>query len=262
MSKSGPRIPTPILTNALCAYGCNSIAKYKNASGRLMCDTSSSKCPEIKKKNSEGGKLSYQIVGKRKEGREIYKNLPQATKDKMAWNRGQTKETNPIIKKMAEASSQLARVQMYNKKPRGVASNPQMRWKRNHIPYIDSSGKECILDSIHEFKVANILDKNNIYWIRPEKIFLQNKDFGYYYEPDFYLRDYNVYLDPKSKWHGSPAYPGYQGYAKQNNQLKKIHQCEIEFNIHILILWSHSKKSYSWAGILSQIIEKQSSVLT
>jgi len=95
MSKSSPQKPLSIITQALCAYGCLTIAKYQSVSGKLMCETSSSKCPEIKRKNSESGKNSY--LSGRKPHKQIYENLPQETKDRMAWNRGKKFVPNNTI---------------------------------------------------------------------------------------------------------------------------------------------------------------------
>jgi hypothetical protein len=252
MSKSGPQKPLSIITQELCAYGCLTIAKYQSVSGKLMCETSSSKCPEIKRKNSESGKNSY--LSGRKPHKQVYENLPQETKDRMAWVRGKTKITHPEYhKKRIETYSKNSKIYGFNKNIRGVALDPLKRWKRNNILYHDSFGNYCTLESFHELKVANELDKNNILWIRPSRIKLKNTEYGIHYEPDFYLIDYDVYLDPKSKWCGSPVDKKYQGYAKQNNQLNKIKQCEIENNIKIVILWNENEKSHSWLGILDQI---------
>lgn len=76
------RIATPLDTNELCSYGCGCIAKFKNGSGKLMCLERSNSCPAIRAKNSNGLKNS---------GRDYktdYQNLPQESKDKMAWARG------------------------------------------------------------------------------------------------------------------------------------------------------------------------------
>lgn len=82
----------PIKTNKLCYYGCGNVAKYVNGSGNLMCDTRSNKCPEIKKKNSSGGKQAYSL-GIRTPAKERYKNLDQEIKDKMSWNKGKNPGT-------------------------------------------------------------------------------------------------------------------------------------------------------------------------
>ena len=59
------RIAIPIETDELCSYGCGNIAKFKNKSGTIMCNTSAQGCPIVKKKNSDGLKKAY------KEGRKI-----------------------------------------------------------------------------------------------------------------------------------------------------------------------------------------------
>lgn len=84
----------------VCSYGCGLIAKYKNKSGNLMCDTSPSKCPENKRKNSEKLKESYSS-GKRIDQKTQYSNLPEKSKNKMAWSRGLTKETDERVEKQA-----------------------------------------------------------------------------------------------------------------------------------------------------------------
>lgn len=86
LESSMKRVAIPVKTDELCSYGCGSIAKFKNGSGNLMCQDRSNKCTAIKIKNSKGGKKSY-LSGKRKSSSHVYMNLPQETKDRMAWNR-------------------------------------------------------------------------------------------------------------------------------------------------------------------------------
>lgn len=78
------RLPLPIQTDQLCHYGCGNTAKYIIQSNKLICESSPSKCQINRAKNSKGVKNTY------KNGRNnsiIYENLPQESKDKMAWNR-------------------------------------------------------------------------------------------------------------------------------------------------------------------------------
>ena len=71
----------------ICHYGCGREAIKQNKSGNWMCENSSSKCPEIKKKNSMGGVVAY-TTGKRIKPKDQYRNLPEETKEKMAWKKG------------------------------------------------------------------------------------------------------------------------------------------------------------------------------
>jgi hypothetical protein len=59
--------------------------------------------------------------------------------------------------------------------------------------------KEIWFDSKWEVLVAKSLDEANIKWIRPRVGFVWN-DLGRKYYPDFYLADYDVYLDPKNSY--------------------------------------------------------------
>jgi len=81
------RKPENILTTELCSYGCGNTAKFKNTSHKLMCDYSSSKCPINREKNSAGLARAFQN-GTRVSAKAQYESLPQETKDKMAWSRG------------------------------------------------------------------------------------------------------------------------------------------------------------------------------
>jgi len=85
------RISDPIETTELCSYGCGNVARFINGSKRLMCCKSSNSCPENKRKNSLGLKNCGRDYV------EVYKNLPQDSKDRMNWAKGLTKETNASI---------------------------------------------------------------------------------------------------------------------------------------------------------------------
>lgn len=57
------------------------------------------------------------------------------------------------------------------------------------------------LQSRWELLVANELDSNNIHWCRPEYIlWVDESGKVRRYFPDFYLLDYDVYLDPKNDY--------------------------------------------------------------
>lgn len=68
------------------------------------------------------------------------------------------------------------------------------RLQRNIIEY-----RGVLLDSTWEFELAKRLDQLAIKWIRPEPLKWIDKQGLYHnYFPDFFLPDYNVYLDPKN----------------------------------------------------------------
>jgi hypothetical protein len=88
--------PSFIENQQLCSYGCNQSAKYKFInSGNFCCSRVHNSCPANKNKNS---------IGLKNSGRDYksdYNNLPQSTKNRMAWATGLTKETDIRIEKMS-----------------------------------------------------------------------------------------------------------------------------------------------------------------
>ena len=71
---------------------------------------------------------------------------------------------------------------------------------------LNNRGKKCVykgitFDSLWEKKVAIFLESKNMNWDRPEVSlpWFDRKGKQRKYFPDFYLIDYNIYLDPKNK---------------------------------------------------------------
>ena len=92
-------------------------------------------------------------------------------------------------------------------------------------------------DSSWEVTVAKELDANNIKWNRPTVGFIWN-DEGRKYYPDFYLPDYNVYLDPKN--------PYLQIQDKQ-----KLEAAQKRNNIRVLML---NESQLEWKEIQALIV--------
>lgn len=230
----------PIGTTALCKHGCGNVAKFKTPSGLLLCESVSTKCPAIRAKNSAGLKLAYENNIKR---RDVYSTLPKEVKDRMAHSRGKTADNYEPIRKWAKTRHENFLNGKWIPTLRGVGCDPSKRWKRNKFEYYDSSCNHCILESWNELKLANELDKHSVRWIRPSRFKLSD---GKYYEPDFYLVDYNVYLDPKAKFFGTRQY---LGYTPGEDQTEKISRFEIEYGVRVIILWQHEKNSLTWSFI-------------
>lgn len=66
---------------------------------------------------------------------------------------------------------------------------------KQRIPYGD-----VILESSWELKLAISLDKNGISWERPEPIKWVDNGIIRNYYPDFYLPEFDLYIDPKNSW--------------------------------------------------------------
>lgn len=163
------------------------------------------------------------------------------------WNKGLTKETDIRVAEHARLRS----ISMKGKvgHPQSIETKEKARQNalknglggfhfRRGLNY-----KNIKLDSSYEVKVASSLDENNVKWIRPERIRyydLNNK--LHYYTPDFYLPDYDIYLDPKNDFLIENINPNL-GYCDKD----KIKWVMEQNNIKILIL---DKNHLTWLSIL------------
>lgn len=107
-----------------------------------------------------------------------------------------------------------------------------------NLPGIDSFGKPFYYDSNWEITLAKSLTDSNIKWSRPSRFILSD---GRSYTPDFFLPDYNVYLDPKAHR------KNYYGMS-----VDKIKMFRKEYNIKCLII---TNKNYlSWDHVKTMLI--------
>jgi hypothetical protein len=60
----------------------------------------------------------------------------------------------------------------------------------------DSEGNTVVLQSTYEYALFEILCELNVRWVRPKALKYNNKN----YFADFYLPDFNVWLDPKNNY--------------------------------------------------------------
>jgi len=73
-------------------------------------------------------------------------------------------------------------------------SSKHRRLKRGIIEY-----KGIMLDSSWELELAKRLDDLKIKWVRPDPIpWIDDNGVTHNYFPDFYLEDYDLFLDPKN----------------------------------------------------------------
>lgn len=107
-----------------------------------------------------------------------------------------------------------------------------------NLPGIDCDGNNFYYDSQWEVTLAKSLTANNIHWVRPSKFILSD---GRSYTPDFYIPEYDIYIDPKAK---RPDY-----YRKS---ILKIEMFEQEYNKKCLVI--SNLKLLSWAQIQTMLL--------
>ena len=132
---------------------------------------------------------------------------------RVVWNKGLTKENDSRILKSIITFKNNHKLGKHKK----VIIKDKELWKKNisnaalkskhrrvckkSVPYTCKDGTVVILDSSYEIKLAKILDEQNIRWTRPTPIRYKDR-YGklHHYFADFYLPDYNIYLDPKNDY--------------------------------------------------------------
>jgi len=97
-----------------------------------------------------------------------------------------------------------------------------------------------VLESSYELLLAKELDNNNIVWKRPKRFYwIDITGKKRHYTPDFYLPDFNVYLDPKNNY-------------LIRTDIEKIKLCSEQNNVKIIVL---SKDQLYWNIILNLLRE-------
>ena len=194
--------PQPETTSEKCFYGCGQTAKYKNKSGKLMCDTSANKCPKNRNKNSRGAKKAYSS-GKRITPTEQYKNLPEETKEKMAWAKGLTKETDERVQRSAESLKKNINSGFTTPSFLGKKHSPESKKKISlkRIQFLENNSKHCEWYEVAGIKVQGTLEKrlaeffviNEITFERVRLEFQNHRT----YTPDFYLPKFDIFIETK-----------------------------------------------------------------
>lgn len=162
-----------------------------------------------------------------------------------SWNKGLSKDTDERVKKYSDAligregtkqtdesKANLSEVAKRN----GLGGVTQSRW-------IKYKGKT--LGSSYELAVAISLDDNDIKWDTCKRIsYIDPFGKKRTYTPDFYLIDYDVYLDPKNNFLIENINP-----ALGFKDVEKIKLVEEQNGITVLVL---NKDQLTWDKIKCQ----------
>jgi hypothetical protein len=85
-------------------------------------------------------------------------------------------------------------------------------------------GEIFVSESSYEVKISEILNELNIHWIRPNYFWYQDeKGNKRRYYPDFYLPEYDMYLDPKNNY-------------LIKTDIDKINRTALQNNVKIVVL--------------------------
>lgn len=153
------------------------------------------------------------------------------------------KLTPETLAKISESSKGKKRSEAFKKNLSKIAVDRNLGGVRQskRIPY-----KNKTLGSTYELKVANALDDNCIKWETGTRFkYVDPTGKERTYTPDFYLPDYNVYLDPKNDFLIENVNPSL-GFK----DIDKIDLVEKQNNVKVLVL---PKEKLDWISILKLI---------
>lgn len=143
---------------------------------KYVDDLKSRNSVELMNNSKQNSKFTNQFAKAKLQGKEIPTNQLKGKK-----------HPNPL-KKHSEKSKQIMR-------EKALASTHR-RLKRNIVVYNNVN-----LDSSWELALAVRLDSQKIKWERPKPIqWVDDKGLKHNYFPDFYLPEFDVYLDPKNPY--------------------------------------------------------------
>lgn len=108
-------------------------------------------------------------------------------------------------------------------------ASPHRRLKKGTVEY-----NGILLDSSWELELAKRLDYLKIKWVRPDPIhWIDNEGIAHNYFPDFYLEDYDLFIDPKNPQAIKVQQKKLDILLKQNKNiiiLKSLEECK-NFNV-------------------------------
>lgn len=157
------------------------------------------------------------------------KNWNNNNKNRVAWNKGLTKETDLRVKKNGENVSKTLRDQVSKGtfKPTIISEEQKREFSLRMSKY--NPGGKCkwymvngiCVQGTWERDFANILNENNIRWERCNFTFKYHMDNKLRrYTPDFYLPDYDLIIEIKGYWWGSDKEKT-KNVIKENKSLRK-----------------------------------------
>lgn len=146
---------------------------------------------------------------------------------RQGWNKGLTKDTDLRVLN----NSIKVKESFKNRTPSGYYapdwhSKPEARaassrgggYRENagrskKFKVYDSFGNKTTLQSTYEYAVFEILCELEVRWIRPKSLKYDGKN----YFADFYLIDFDIYLDPKNDYKAKCDFQKIKAVTEQNN---------------------------------------------
>lgn len=157
------------------------------------------------------------------------------TLGKTAWNKGLNKETSTSLAKTSETMKKRGHggwsKEASSKGGKAGGGYRENAGRSKKYKVIDSFGNPATLQSSYEYRCFELLTEMGIRWIRPKAL----KYNGRNYFADFYLTDYDVYLDPKNNYK-----------AKLDSEKIRLTQEQNQVKIYVILEKDLSKEHIAW----------------
>jgi hypothetical protein len=185
-----------LLSKKFCNSSCS--AKYNNSGRKLSNSTKSKISKTFKEKYKEGyvnPNKNSAYEGRSKKTSSNYDAVEKNYKYNCKYC-GEGYKLNVCPSKARKSCSRECMTKLIFK------NRTYRNGSRKTIYYYNKFIDETIiLESSWELRVAKLLDLKGIHWIRPGSLDWVDEDSNVrQYYPDFYLKDYKLYLDPKNEY--------------------------------------------------------------
>ncbi len=244
-------------------HGSDKWAKYlssKKSKLNIIEINGSYKCPECKfigktmQSATSHWWRNHTVKGKLHSSNGGSKPGPRGPRksNKPAWNKGLTKDTDLRVKKNSLSVSKTIQQQLLDGTFKPKKMSDEARLVLSERQSLVNSGGRCKWFTIagnrvqgtYEKQFAEQLEFENIRW---EKIKTNNHIFKYVYNdkvrsyaPDFYLPDFNIYVEIKGFWWGD-----------DENKMRCIKDQHIDK--HLIILYGKEKLDYICKNIKEKL---------
>jgi hypothetical protein len=178
----------------ICKYCDKEFSKRSHKNHELRCPKNVNR----KYKNGMTGKKGKSVGNQYTKAKSL--GIDKPTYDYKSWKRGGAATWT------TEQRSEAAKKQGFGGYRENAGRSKKFRVK-------DSFGKETVLQSTYELKCSEILNELDIKWVRPKALKYNGKN----YFADFYLTDFDVWLDPKNDYKAKIDSEKIKAVIEQNN---------------------------------------------
>jgi hypothetical protein len=174
-----------------CGISFQNVSTSKKANHSRWCDQNPLKEEYLLHlKNRKGRKNVIKDIEKWKE------SIANAHKRNCYINAGSKRlKTRISNNKMSHSPESIEKIRT------AALKSKHQRICKSTVNFTKKDGSTVRLDSSWEVKIAIILEKHDIEWIRPKPLlWIDSKNIERNYFSDFYLTKYDLYLDPKNDY--------------------------------------------------------------